>query len=143
MSTISWEKYQKYTLDQIKNAEVCWEPYWHVVIENTLHPELYELCMGNWPQENWLKNTPKLSQHRTVYQLQSGTEFWQDYYQYIMDYEDIQQAVYTLLNVPYRRRKPWIICTWTVRDMQLVTMWTVWLLMLPGSYTYMVQQEQI
>jgi hypothetical protein len=105
LSTVSWEKYQKYTVNQIKNAEVCWEPYWHVVVENTLHPELYEQCMANWPEENWLKNTPKLSQCRTVYKLQSGTEFWQDYYRYIMDHTDIQQAVYALLDVPYRKRE--------------------------------------
>lgn len=105
MSTVSWEKYQKYTVNQIKNAEVCWEPYWHVVVENTLHPELYEQCIANWPEENWLKNTPKLSQCRTVYKLQSGTEFWQDYYRYIMDHTDIQQAVYALLDVPYRKRE--------------------------------------
>ena len=103
--TINWQEYQNFTINQIKNAQVCWEPYWHVVIDDTLHPELYEQCMGNWPEENWLKNTPKLSQHRVVYQLHSSTEFWQDYYRYIMDHEDIQQAVYTLLDVPYRKRK--------------------------------------
>lgn len=105
MSTVSWEKYQKYTVNQIKNAKVCWEPYWHVVIEDTLHPELYSLCMANWPDmqaEMTRTNPEEFNQNRAIHIPElGGIDFWQEYYNNIMAHTDIQQAVYSLEGLEY------------------------------------------
>ena len=37
LSTSKWKEYRQYTVDKIKNSTVTWEPYWHVLIGDTLH----------------------------------------------------------------------------------------------------------
>ena len=105
MSTISWEKYRKYTVAKLQQATVEWEPYWHVVIKDTLDPELYELCMQNWPNmaTEMSRTTPEgFNQNRAIYIPESGgIDFWQEYYHNIMEHTDVQQAVYALEGLEY------------------------------------------
>lgn len=105
MSTISWEKYRKYTVAKIQQATVEWEPYWHVAIESTLHPELYDLCMQNWPdmiKVNSQKNPQNMNQNRYIYIPETGDiDFWKKYYENIMTHTDIQKAVYGLEGLNY------------------------------------------
>ena len=101
--TINWQKYQDFTINQIKNAQVCWDPFWHVVVEDTLHPDLLHLCNTHWPTDNWLSNTPGFNVNRRIYNLQS--EFWREYSKNIMSHTDIQQAVYSLEDLSYSRNR--------------------------------------
>ena len=105
MSTIFWEKYRKYTVAKIQQATVEWEPYWHVVLEDTLDPELFELCKQNWPDmgtHKTRKNPTEFNQNRAIYIPEQGTiDFWQEYYLNIMEHTEIQQAVYGLQGLEY------------------------------------------
>ena len=101
--TINWQKYQDFTINQIKNAQVCWDPFWHVVVEDTLHPDLLHLCNTHWPTDNWLSNTPGFNVNRRIYNLQS--EFWREYSKNIMSHTNIQQAVYSLEDLSYSRNR--------------------------------------
>ena len=105
MSTISWEKYRKYTVAKIQQATVDWEPYWHCCIEDTLDPELLQLCNTNWPDmatEMSRKNPAGFNQNRAIYIPESGNiPFWREYYSEFMEHTDIQQAVYALEGLEY------------------------------------------
>ena len=106
MSNIYWEKYRNYTVEKIMTSSVEWEPYWHVVIENTLHEDLYEQVRLNWPNmaDYQTKTNPKgFNQNRRIFIPESGQiDFWQEYYLNIMTHPDIQEAVYNLEELPDR-----------------------------------------
>ena len=82
MSNINWEKYRNYTVEKIMTSSVEWEPYWHVVIENTLHEDLYEQVRLNWPNmaDYQTKTNPKgFNQNRRIFIPESGQiDFWQE-----------------------------------------------------------------
>ena len=103
MSTISWKKYREHTINRI--ADICWDPYWHAVINDTLHPDLLHLCNYHWPKGEWSPNSKGLNPNRRVYKLQSGSGFWQDYYANIMEHKDIQQAIYKLQGLTYTNNR--------------------------------------
>ena len=98
--TINWQEYQNFTINQIKNAQVCWEPYWHVVLEETYHPELMQLCMDNWPDmhtDSTHKNPGGLNQNRAIYVPEHGDiVFWREFFNNIMSHPSIQNAIYGL-----------------------------------------------
>tara|TARA_R100000008_G_C3576145_1_gene165411 strand:- start:489 stop:1052 length:564 start_codon:yes stop_codon:yes gene_type:complete len=98
-----WQKYRNFTVNKLKKAKVCWEPYWHVVVEDILHHDLLHLCNMHWPTDNWLSNTAGLNINRRIYNLQS--QFWQEYSKNIMSHTDIQQAVYSLEDLNYTRNR--------------------------------------
>ena len=105
MSTISWEKYRKYTVTKLQQATVDWEPYWHCCIKDTLDPELLQLCYTNWPDmatEMSRKNPEGFNQNRAIHIPESGNiPFWQEYYSEFMEHTDIQRAVYALEGLEY------------------------------------------
>jgi len=101
LSTYNWKRFREYTVDRIRNSTVDWEPYWHVVIENTLHPELFALVEQQWPDFksiDYNKNPDGFNQNRKYTPLETRRDlpFWQDYYKNIIDHPDIIDAVYSL-----------------------------------------------
>ena len=101
LSTSKWKEYRQYTVDKIKNSTVVWDPYWHVVINEILHPELFNYVKIEWPDFssiNTSKNPKGYNQNRNIYNPASkdGIKFWYDYYKNIIDHEDIINAVYSL-----------------------------------------------
>lgn len=111
MSTSKWNEFRDYTIDRIETATVDWEPYWHVVIENTLHPELFEAVEIDWPDYDsvaYNRNVPDHNQNRKIYNpnTSEGIVFWKEYYDNIIDHKDIIEAVYNLEDLTND-------CTWT------------------------------
>lgn len=101
LSTEKWAEYRAYTANRIASATVDWEPYWHVLVEDTLHPELFALVEQEWPDfdaVDYNKNVPGHNQNRKIYQPNNpdGLAFWYAYYNNIIDHEDIRNAVYSL-----------------------------------------------
>ena len=101
MSTSKWAEYRAFTCDKIRNSIVCWDPYWHVLIENTLHPELYELVVKKWPdfeKINYSNNYHMFNQNRKIYNPDNpdGIEFWKKYYDNLINHKDIVEYVYSL-----------------------------------------------
>ncbi len=101
LSTEKWAEYRAYTSNQIASATVDWEPYWHVLIQDTLHPKLFALVEQEWPDfdtVNYNKNVPGHNQNRKIYQPDNpdGLAFWYEYYNNIIDHQDIRDAVYSL-----------------------------------------------
>lgn len=101
LSTYNWKKFREYTVDRICSSTVDWEPYWHVRIDNTLHPELFKLVEEHWPDFEIIaynKNPDGYNQNRKYTPLETRDDlpFWQDYYRNIIDHEDIIDAVYGL-----------------------------------------------
>ena len=101
LSTYNWKRFREYTIDRIRNSTVDWEPYWHIVIEDTLHPELFALVEQHWPEFNsidYYKNPKGFNQNRKYTPLETRKDlpFWQDYYKNIIDHPDIIHAVYSL-----------------------------------------------
>ena len=101
LSTEKWAEYRAYTANQIARATVDWEPYWHVLIQDTLHPELFALVEQEWPDfdtVDYNKNVPGHNQNRKIYQPNNpdGLAFWYAYYNNIIDHQDVRDAVYSL-----------------------------------------------
>jgi len=100
MSTINWNDYRQYTIDKINNAVVDYEPYWHVKLDDTLHPELFNLCKQEWPDYSCV---PYTTNHKGFNQNRKFTSpntkylpFYSDFYKNIIDHPDIKNAVYSL-----------------------------------------------
>ena len=49
LSTNKWSEYRNYTINRLLESSVNYDPYWHVIVNETLHPELFHLCKINWP----------------------------------------------------------------------------------------------
>lgn len=103
LSTSKWTEYRKYTVGRILNASVLWEPYWHVEIEDVLHPELFEMCAKCWPDYDSIpavtynKYNPSLSPHRRYTNPnRHDLDGWIDFYSNIQNHPDIVDAVWKL-----------------------------------------------
>lgn len=103
LSTLKWNEYRSYTVERILDTGVEYDPYWHVFIDNILHPELFNLVLVNWPDWSKLpihKNVGGQSQKRNIFQPNRDDDyqipFWQQYYDNIIDHEDIRSAVYRM-----------------------------------------------
>jgi hypothetical protein len=105
LSTSQWKEYQDYTIERLNSTSVDYDPYWHIFIEDILHPELFELVLEQWPdfqagQCQWAfsKNAPDQSPNRKIYQPNrpDGYEFWKEYYDNMMDNPNIISAAYGL-----------------------------------------------
>ena len=84
LSTEKWAEYRAYTANQIANATVDWEPYWHVLVEDTLHPELFVLVEQEWPDFETISydsNPQGYNQNRKIYNpaKPDGPVFWYEY----------------------------------------------------------------
>ena len=78
LSTYNWKKFREYTVDRIRNSTVDWEPYWHVVMEDTLHPELFTLVEQQWPEFNridYYKNPEGFNQNRKYTKIHKQRRF--------------------------------------------------------------------
>ena len=111
LSTSKWKEYRQYTVDKIKNSTVTWEPYWHVLIEDTLHPELFDYVNIEWPdfeKVDYHRNVPGHNQNRKILNPNqpNGDKFWYEYYNNIIDHKDIIEAVYSLEELTNN-------CSWT------------------------------
>ena len=111
LSTSKWKEYRQYTVDKIKNSTVTWEPYWHVLIEDTLHPELFDYVNIEWPdfeKVDYHRNVPGHNQNRKILNPNqpNGDKFWFEYYNNIIDHKDIIEAVYSLEDLTNN-------CSWT------------------------------
>jgi hypothetical protein len=95
LSTEKWNEFREYTVSRIRNSAVNWDPYWHVVIEDTLHPELFEYIQMDWPNDNWSPNHPNLNPNRNT------RHAWPCYAENLMSHTEIQQAVYSLDGLEY------------------------------------------
>ena len=95
LSTSKWNLFREYTVDRIRNATVTWEPYWHVVVEDVLHPELFTYVCIVWPEQGWSPNNRGLNPNRKVHSC------WSKYVENIMAHTDIQRAVYNLQDLEY------------------------------------------
>lgn len=103
LSTIKWQEYQDYTIDRIASTGVDYDPYWHVFIEDILHPELFELVQTEWPDFDTCASNTNIegqSQHRKIFNPARNDEhaiqFWRDYYDNIIAHEAIIDAAYRL-----------------------------------------------
>ena len=103
LSTSKWNEYREYTVERILDTGVDYDPYWHVFIEDILHPELFELVKIEWPDFEtclWNTNVEGQNQNRKIFQPNRDDEFripfWQEYYDNIIDHEDIRSAVYRM-----------------------------------------------
>jgi len=95
LSTSKWKEFRDFTVERLKNVTVNWKPYWHVYIQDTLHPELFECTKTFWPKEDWVPNNTGLNPNRKV------NRAWKDYVKNMMVHTDIQQAVYNLEGLEY------------------------------------------
>ena len=81
---MKWQEYRNFTINQIRNAQVCWEPYWHAILKDTYHPELLQLCYDNWPEmsvETMRKNPANFNQNRLMYIPEQGDRvFWNEFF---------------------------------------------------------------
>ena len=102
---MKWQEYRNFTINQIRNAQVCWEPYWHAILKDTYHPELLQLCYDNWPKmsvETMRKNPANFNQNRLMYIPEQGDRvFWNEFFENILAHTDIQQTIYTLEGLEY------------------------------------------
>tara|TARA_B100002019_G_C21221340_1_gene574926 strand:+ start:722 stop:1354 length:633 start_codon:yes stop_codon:yes gene_type:complete len=103
LSTSKWREYRDYTIDRFDSTGVDYDPYWHVFIEDILHPELYETVLMEWPDFEtcaWAKNVPGQNQHRKIFNPDRDDEhriqFWQDYFDCMVNDEAIISAAYRL-----------------------------------------------
>ena len=105
LSTSKWKEYQDYTIQRFDATGVDYDPYWHVFIEDILHPELFELVQIEWPdfeagrwQWAFSNNAINQNQNRKIYQPNrtDGHEFWKQYYDNIIDNPNIISAAYRL-----------------------------------------------
>jgi len=95
LSTSKWNLFREYTVDRIRNATVTWDPYWHVVVEDVLHPELFTYVRIVWPEQGWSPNNRGLNPNRKIHSC------WSKYVENIMAHTDIQRAVYNLQGLEY------------------------------------------
>jgi len=103
LSTSKWNQYKEYTIDRFDSTGVDYDPYWHVFIEDILHPELYETILVEWPDFEtcaWATNVAGQNQHRKIFNPDRDDDykiqFWQDYYDYMINDESIIAAAYRL-----------------------------------------------
>jgi len=103
LSTEKWNEFREYTVERFDSTGVDYDPYWHVFIEDILHPELFEIVQIEWPDFEtcaWNKNVPGQNQHRKIFQPNRDDEFqiqfWQEYYDNIIAHEEIVNAAYRL-----------------------------------------------
>jgi hypothetical protein len=105
LSTSKWKEYQDYTIERFNSTSVEYDPYWHIFIEDILHPELFELVLAEWPdfeagkcQWAFSKNAPDQSPNRKIYQPNrpDGYQFWKQYYDNMIDNPNIISAAYRL-----------------------------------------------
>jgi len=85
-----WKKYKKFTIDQINNSELSYDPYCHLVLDTVFHPELFAQISKHWPlgDSAWVKNTQGLNRSRIQYALPGRDGFWHDfYYEFLSDSE--------------------------------------------------------
>lgn len=111
MSTYNWKKYRDHTVAKIQQATVDYDPYWHVIVNDVLHPELYQLCLEKWPrlEENLQKekNYLGMNQNRDIWNLeQDGMPFWREYFSNLIDHKEIIDAVYSYEGLDKNR------CSW-------------------------------
>ena len=100
MSTRNWHFYTNYTTKNIRNSTVLWEPYWHVLVEDFLHPDLLQLCNNQWPNMDIYANQNQpntYNQHRKSYNPGvCDHKFWSEFYNNFVQSEDITNAIYSL-----------------------------------------------
>ena len=113
LSTKIWKKYRDFTINKLKNATVDWNPYWHVVVEETLHPELLHLCNTEWPNFKTItagtRAQPQgFNQNRSIFIPESGEiPFWNEYYNNIMCHANIQKTIYAFDELNYENDR-WV-----------------------------------
>jgi hypothetical protein len=103
LSTLKWLEFREYTIDRLDDTGVEYEPYWHVFIEDVLHPELFTMVQTEWPDKDkvpYNQCVPSQSQQRLIYNPDRNDEyqltFWQDYYDNMIAHEDIVSSTYRL-----------------------------------------------
>ena len=103
LSTEKWTEFREYTVERFDSTGVDYDPYWHVFIEDILHPELFEIVQIEWPDFKtcaWNKNVSGQNQQRKIFQPDRDDEFqiqfWQEYYDNIIAHEEIINAAYRL-----------------------------------------------
>ncbi len=98
LSTNKWSEYRNYTINRLLKSSVNYDPYWHVIVNETLHPELFHLCKINWPKvEDNLhnKNVPGHNQHRDIWNPdREELPFWREYYNNIICHSNIIDTIY-------------------------------------------------
>lgn len=102
LSTSNWNLFRNYTVERIRAASVLWEPYWHVEVQDILHPELFALTQSCWPDyDNTSMVTDNslfehLSPHRRyTYTNRHDLNGWVDFYNNIQNHPDIVDAVWS------------------------------------------------
>lgn len=103
LSTAKWTDFQEYTVNRIRTAKVDWDPYWHVLIQDTLHPELFEMISNEWPNMYddavvTHSNPVGYNQNRKIFHPDHvGVEgFWKEYFYTMISHDAIIDAVYSL-----------------------------------------------
>jgi len=113
LSIETWKKYRNFTINKLKNATVDWNPYWHVVIEETLHPELLHLCSTEWPDLKTVtvgtRSQPQgFNQNRSIFIPEAGDiPFWNEYYNNIMCHVNVQKTIYAFNELKYENER-WV-----------------------------------
>lgn len=116
MSTYNWQIFTQYTAENIKNSQVIWEPYWHVLVEDYLHPELLQLCNKNWLDMDVYANQdqPKsYNQHRRSYNPGvMDHKFWGLFYENFVQSTEIEDAIYSLEDLSKPNLAPMSCSLW-------------------------------
>lgn len=103
LSTSKWKEFTDYTVNKIETCRVDWDPYWHVVIEDTLHPELFALVENEWPDYDVVEhrtNVEGFNQNRRYTMAErEDLPFWYGYYNNIINHPAIVDAVYKLEDI--------------------------------------------
>lgn len=102
LSTKNWNEFRNYTIERIRAAVVLWDPYWHVEVEDCLHPELFELTQTCWPDYDTTALVTDnsfyghLSPHRRyTYTNRHDLNGWVNFYNQIQNHPEVVDAIWS------------------------------------------------
>lgn len=100
LSTFKWAEFRAHTVEKIRNATILWDPYWHVEVPDILHPELFEMCVTNWPDLDNIRAVTEnrwsgLNENRRyITPNRHDLNGWADFYNNIQNHPDVVDAVW-------------------------------------------------
>lgn len=98
MSSIFLDSHKEYMVLKIKSGKVCHDPFWHIEINDFLHPDILQLCNINFPEQNYTLNPVHYNQNRKSFKL---TDFWSTLEEFLNNDEFKQEIVnHGMIDIP-------------------------------------------
>lgn len=93
---MNWKKYLDYTIKLVEETPVCMEPYAHIALEQTFHPDLFEQMVAHWPHGHsfWVNNTQNFNVNRRQMPIPHNLEIWDELYHTILCDNNLIQLCY-------------------------------------------------